>query len=138
MRSLFKLAAALALLAAAGCGARKPVVSGVVTLDGQPLTDGTIEFFPVRGDGQTSGTTLGSDGSYRMEASPTEMKVVIHASKTVGKRKQYADVPDSPTVDIRQEVVPAKYSDMTKTELRFTVAPGTNEKNFELTSDRKK
>src|SRR5882762_6428356 len=99
---------ALALLAANGCGTRKPVVSGVVTLDGHPLDNGIIEFFPVRGDGQTSAAFISREGRYRTEASPTEMRVVIHSNKVVGKRKLYEDVPDSPTQEILTEQLPPR------------------------------
>jgi hypothetical protein len=135
---LLVLGATLALTAFAGCGTRKPVVSGVVTLDGQALDNGTIQFFPVKGDGQTSGAVLGKDGSYQMEASPTTMKVVISSSRVVSHRKRYENVPDSPVDEIREEVVPARYSDMNKTELTFKVEPGENKKDFDLKSDREK
>ena len=46
--------------------------------------------------------------------------------------------PDSPTVEVLEEVLPHKYSDMNKSELRLTVVPGENEANFELHSDKKK
>jgi hypothetical protein len=132
------LCAVVALAAAGGCTARKPVVSGVVTLDGRPLDNGTIQFFPVAGDGQTSGAAIGPDGRYRVEASPTKMKVVIHASKVVGKRKAYDDVPNSPMIDIMEDILPARYSDMNKTELTADIVPGENQLDFDLHSDRKK
>jgi hypothetical protein len=128
------LAAAL-LATVGGCGQKKPVVFGLVTLDGQPLDNGNITFSPVAGDGQTSGALIGPDGGYRTDASPTKLKVVISASKVIGKRKMY-ETPDSPTVDILQEILPPRYSDMKKTELTVTIVPGENEKNFELTSDK--
>jgi hypothetical protein len=138
-RSLFiGLCAALVLTAAGGCTAKKPVVFGLVTLDGKPVENGSIQFFPVAGDGQTSAAMIAPDGRYRLEASPTTMKVVISASKVVGHRKMYDNVPDSPTVEVLDEVLPARYSDMNKSELRLTVVPGENEANFELHSDKKK
>jgi hypothetical protein len=129
---------AAAALAAAGCGAKKPVLTGVVTLDGRPVDNGTIQFFPVAGDGQTSAAIIGPDGRYRVEASPTKLKVVIHSSKVIGKRKMYDDQPDSPMVDVMEEILPARYSDMNKTELTVTVGPGENEKDFTLTSAKGK
>lgn len=135
--SLLAFTVVLALIAA-GCGNKKPVVSGVVTLDGKPLDNGTVQFFPMKGDGQTSAALLGKDGRYRMEASPTKMKVVIRASKVVGQRKEYPDMPDSPTLDILAEVLPARYSDMNKMELTADIAPGDNKVDFELQSDSKK
>jgi|SRR5579875_2494199 hypothetical protein len=124
-------------LAAVGCSG-KTTVSGTVTLDGKPLDNGTIAFFPIKGDGQTSSALIGKDGRYQTVASPTQMKVVIHSSKVVGQRKEYPDMPDSPVVDILQEILPPRYCDMNKTELTATIAPGKNEVNFDLKSDPKK
>jgi hypothetical protein len=41
-------------------------------------------------------------------------------------------------IDIAEDLLPAKYSDMNKTELKADVVPGDNEVNFELHSDHKK
>jgi hypothetical protein len=135
---LFALGTALALTVLVGCGARKAVVSGLVTLDGQPLDRGDMQFFPVAGDGQTSFAFIGPDGRYRAELSPTRTKVVIHLSRVVKKVKEYENVPDSPLVEIREEVLPARYSDMNKTELHIDAVPGDNQVDFDLKSDRKK
>jgi hypothetical protein len=135
-RWLAGLLAAVLVSTAGGCSEKKPVVFGVVTLDGKPLDNGNITFSPVEGDGQTSGAIIGPDGRYRADASPTRLKVVISSSRVVGKRKLYDNVPDSPTEDVLAEVLPARYSDLKRTELTVTIAPGDNEKNFDLTSDR--
>jgi hypothetical protein len=132
---LFVLWAAVALTAVGGCTAKKPVLSGLVTLDGQPLDNGSITFIPEAGDGQTAGATIGPDGRYRVEVSPTKMKVAIRSAKVVGKRKMY-DTPESPLVEIFDDLLPARYSDMNKTELTVTVVPGENEKDFALTSGK--
>lgn len=136
-RVVFAAAAVLTLTAVVGCGARKPVLSGLVTLDGKPLNSGDMQFFPVAGDGQTSSAFIGADGRYRTEVSPTKMRVVIHVSKVVKTVKMYDNVPDSPTTEIREEVLPARYSDMNKSELIVDIKPGENQKDFELKSDHK-
>jgi len=116
----------------AGCGSRRPVVSGVVTLDGQPLDNGTIQLVPVAGDGQTSAAILDAQGRYQMEASPTKMKVIISSSRVTGKRPAYEGVPDSPWIETRDEVLPPRYSDRNKTELTITIVPGENKEDFHL------
>jgi hypothetical protein len=132
------LCASLALCGVSGCGTKRPVVTGLVTLDGQPLNNGTIQFYPIAGDGQTSAASIGPDGRYRMEASPTKMKVVIHATKVVGQRKAYEGQADSPMIDVVEDLLPIRYSDMNKTELKVDVVPGENVADFELHSDKKK
>lgn len=127
---------AVGLAAAAGCGGQpKAHVRGKVTLDGKPVAEGTIQFFPTGATGQTAAGTI-KDGVYEAEASVGEMKVTISANEVVGKQKMY-DTPDSPTVDVLRQIIPAKYN--TASELKVTLTDGTNEDvNFELTSDKKK
>jgi hypothetical protein len=137
MRYSLMACAICAVTALVGCGSGRPTVSGVVKLDGQPLDGGTIFFTPEKGDSPTSSAVIGKDGTYHLEASPTKMKVVISCSKVTGKRKRYPDMPDSPEVDINEEVLPRRYSDEKKTELTYTVVPGANQKDWDLTSDKK-
>jgi hypothetical protein len=58
-------------------------------------------------------------------------KIEIRVPKVVGKKKLY-DTPDSPVQDLMAETLPEKYNE--KTELTFEVKPGTNEKNWELST----
>ena len=49
------LAVLVLTLVLGGCGGQpKAHVRGKVTLDGKPLADGTIQFFPIGGNGQTA------------------------------------------------------------------------------------
>jgi len=59
----------LALLVplAVGCGKGKGKVSGTVTLDGQPLPAGTINFLPSKGTG--AGGSI-EDGKYSIDNVP--------------------------------------------------------------------
>jgi len=126
----------LALLGfAAGCGGPPQAkVSGTVTLDGKPVENGTISFYPTANSGQTAGGGI-VNGQYTMDASPGEMTVLISASKVTGKHKMY-DTPDSPTVDTVVELVPDRYNKTS--ELKVTLKPGVNEGvNFDLTTKKK-
>ena len=122
--------AAAAALAAAGCrGEPKAQVSGTVTLDGVPVENGVIQFYPVGSTGQTAGGGV-QNGRYALDASPGEMTVTINASKVVGKQKLYA-TPDSPVVDKVSELVPSKYNSVST--LKVTLKEGVNEGvNFDL------
>lgn len=111
----------LCLAAAAwGCSAKatKAPVEGTVTLDGQPVAKGTIQFTPINGQGQTAGAVI-LDGRYSLESSPGAMRVVISAPKVVSQRKAY-DSPDSPMIEQVQEQLPERYSGP-KSELQTTV-----------------
>lgn len=139
LRSI-RIAAALGVVlfgvVLAGCGSsNKAHVSGTVTVDNEPLANGTIQFYPVEGKGQSAGAGI-TGGKYEVEASVGSMKVVINGTKVVGKIKQY-DTPDSPYVEDIRELLPPRYN--TKTELIVTLKPGTNsDVNFDLSSKDKK
>lgn len=138
MRMGIAVRMAAALLLIAGCGSGKSTISGQVTLDGKALDNGTIQFFPVALDAPTAGAIIGKDGRYSAELSPTKFKVVMHVNKKVGERKLYEGQADSPTADINEELLPARYSDMAKSELTVDIVPGKNEKDFPLESGKKK
>jgi hypothetical protein len=113
-----------------GCGQReeKATVSGSVTLDGAPLQSGQIRFVAVDGQTPTAGAAI-AGGKFTTSPPPGEKKVEISAPKVTGKQKMY-DTPDSPTVDVVEELLPPRYN--VQTELTMTVEPGEQENNFEL------
>jgi hypothetical protein len=121
-----------ALASAAGCSdnAELGTVAGIVTLDGQPLAKGEIRFVPADGQSATAGAAI-AEGKFTASVPPGEKKVQISAPKVTGKKKMY-DTPDSPTVDIVQELLPARYN--VQSELTITVGHGTQEEKFELKS----
>lgn len=118
-----------------GCGPAATIVNGTATLDGQPLDEATVQFFPADGDGQTHHAFTDARGVYRAKISPVPMIVVISKSKVIGQREEF---PDSPPVDVMEESLPTRYSDRLKTELRVTPVEGqTIVADFSLTSDTK-
>lgn len=110
-----------------GCGTRKPVVEGQITLDSVPIGKGAIQLIPVDGKGQTGGTGV-VDGRYRMEASPGNMKVIVNWPQANGKMMDPGG--SGQMVDRYVESVPPKYND--KSELTVTVKPGVNKHDFSL------
>ena len=108
-------------------------VEGAVTLDGQPLADGTINIGPMVGQ---PGTAVGGkivNGVYKVRASEGEMIVTI--------RSQKAETIENPTEDDiahgvterMVEQIPARYNQ--QSELKMTVNKGKNTVNFDLTSE---
>jgi hypothetical protein len=137
---------ALILLVAAGCGGPKfGQVSGVVTVDGVPVSGGTIMFVPSDGKGAIG--SIGPDGHYTLTTYKPDdgvlvgsHKVTIHATK-VGSGTM---VPASFEEELKgmkgkilvpgkvEWIVPEKYSQLATTELTATVEPGIQTIDFPL------
>ena len=125
--------AGVALLA--GCGGSGSV-SGKVTLDGQPLTTGTVTFHPV-GSGPVAIGTIGPDGRYELAVGqdrsvpPGDYVVTVEATEPVAAEPAPAKGPPRPPA-APKGLTPDKYADKAATDLRFTVKPGGNTINLEL------
>ena len=120
------------LLILPGCAdPNRGIVSGSVTVDGQPAETGSIAFFPIDGESPTSGGTI-KDGSYRVEATVGEARIEIRVPIAVGEKKLY-DTPDSPLQTVYDESLPSKYND--ESELIYEVPAGKSQKDFELTTE---
>ena len=118
--SWFAMIAIALVSGVVGCkgDSKHGTISGVVTLDGQPLKSGLIRFIPA--DGQTaSADAVIADGKFTTTAPIGEKQVWISAPKVVGKRKAY-NTPDSPTVDIVEELLPKEYNAASKLKLNVT------------------
>ncbi len=143
MKKTFAAVAAVALFALVGCGPDKPKeqekakVSGKVSLDGKPLTTGTVVFDA--SNGQPSSVINILDGKYEGNAPVGKCKVMITASEKMTTkeklRKEGKPVIDGPGYDEMTEVnlLPPRYNE--KTEIMREVEAGKpNEFNFELKS----
>lgn len=116
---------------AAGCGSGNSTtkVHGRVTLDGDPVSEGIVHFESVGGKSASAKGGTIKDGAYTAEVPPGTFTIKIHAPKVVGKRKAY-DAPDSPYIEDRKELIPAKYNlDSTRKE---EIKGDSMELNFEL------
>jgi len=119
----------------AGCGGsdglNRSSVSGAVTLDGQPVQEGSITFVPI--EGTTGPMAFGkiTNGQYSISAGdrgpvPGKHKVQIEAYRDAG-------TTDSGGASLKDQVVPAKYN--TETSLVVEIGRGSATHNFDLTSD---
>jgi hypothetical protein len=122
------LVAALCL-AAAGCGKSKPIMEGLVTLDGTPIEKGTIMLIPATGKGQSAGGGIVA-GRYRITASPVPVRVWINASRKDGKMPDPLNPGSGVMVDRYVEYVPDRYNE--KTTLEVTITEGLNKHDFAL------
>jgi hypothetical protein len=120
------------MLLATGCGPTFGVVSGTITVDGQPVTGGVISFVPAEGDG-TPATSNIEGGRYEVRTMAGKKFVQVSAPRVVGKRKEY-EGPDAPLVEITEERLPSKYN--SRTELTFDVKAGRNKQDWSLQSSQ--
>ena len=130
--ALVLVAVAIAAHSIVGCSTEAPksAVTATVTLDGAPLKSGQVRLAPANGDGPTAGATI-AGGVFSARVAPGAYIVQIYAPKVVGRRKAY-DTPDSPTIDIVEELIPERYN--IKTELRLEARPGEHGATFDLES----
>ena len=110
----------------------KGTVTGTVTLDGQPLKSGLIRFVPVDGQTPTAESTI-TDGEFSAQVPVGEKRVSISAPKVVGQRRAY-QTPDSPSIDVVEELLPPRYN--VQSELTLTVTGGKQDAPFNLMSGR--
>lgn len=128
--------AALVIASAAGCSGRYDAgARGVVTLDGRTVPRGTISFSPVNG-GPAAYAMIGDDGHYVVRTGrdiglPSgEYIVSITANEAPSVMQTASGGPPPPG----KAITPAWYRMKETSGLKFTVKPGRNEINLELTS----
>lgn len=109
------------VVALAGCGTDDPLnrqpVSGTVSLDGQPLANGTIEFQPLK-KGVGSGAVI-EKGEFVIPAAkglpPGEYIVRVSAAADDGEPQEFPGESDNLAV----ELIPAEFN--TESDVRFSV-----------------
>ena len=121
----------LYLVALLGCGSGDiGQVVGTVTLDGKPLPNARLEFFPADGGGLSAGRT-DANGKYELfygrEAMGAEVGEHLVQIRTAGAGPAEGDYGSSAA-----EKLPVRYNN--KSELKRTVKPGRNVIDFELES----
>ena len=130
-----RLAASLALVALVGCSDTsltkdtlpRQAVSGTVTLDGQPLARGKIQFDPVKGEQAPAAFSVGEikDGKYAIDRAmgpvPGQYKVSISSRPSIT-----IDAGQEPGERPKQEAekVPAQYNSKSTITKEVTAAGG--------------
>jgi hypothetical protein len=130
------LATALLLATLGGCGNKlEAEVSGVVTLNGQPIGPGTVNFAPMSGGSNPAVGTIMPDGSYSLKTSRTvglaagtyRVAVSVFENQASTAPGQRSNAPPK----LR---TPEKYNSVETSGLQFEVEPGDNTIDIELTS----
>lgn len=133
MRSIWQQAVGLAVLfvfTLAGCsGSSLGTLNGTVTWNGEPLKEGTVNFIPTDGTSSTASAPI-KDGRFTVQLPPSKMKLQFSAPKPTGKKKKMYDTPDSPEIEIVDELLPAKYT--TDSQITVTIKGGTQDEKFDL------
>ena len=104
----------------AGCnrGPSRVMVAGEVTYRGQPVSQGSVSFYPCDGTGGAPVVVVVKDGRYKADSlggvPEGKYRVVILGVRTIPGRLP----PDNEV-----QYIPPKYNN--KSELRLTVQPGS-------------
>lgn len=130
LRVLQALGCAFCLVAALGCGDGRPArvaVSGKVLIDGQPLTQGIVQFVPV--GTRPSAGKLDQEGKFTLTCFdgddgivPGTHKVMIAAKEIISESKV-------------KWLAPPKYADFRTSGLSFEITEPTDDLTIELTWD---
>jgi hypothetical protein len=104
------------------------IFKGVVTVDGEPVDMGVIEFEPVNRDTAGGGGVI-DKGSYTAKVMPGEKIVRIRANKIL---REYTTEDGTHIVD-QQQLVPEDKS-WNNSELRETLTKKTKVLNYDLKS----
>jgi hypothetical protein len=138
--ALFVCAALGLAVGCTGSGDDLPreAVSGTVTLDNQPLANGSISFMPpVAGGTATSGGSTITNGKFSFPREtglvPGSYNVAIYASQQSAERTKPAQVGGGKRSELAKELIPAKYN--SQTELKSEIKKGGgNDLTFTLQS----
>jgi hypothetical protein len=112
------------VLLSTGCDSRKHRVTGTITFDDEPITEGYIAFIPEEG-GQGGGGKI-ANGRYTLLADRGRNRVEIHAVK-----KMTIIGPDGQPTEDKGGYIPAKYN--RETTLKTDITASTT-LDFSLTS----
>ena len=131
--------ASVCLCGWSGCGGPpRGSVEGHVTLDGQPVADGTINLIPTAGEERLTAWGRIVDGQYTIAArrgpGVGQCRVEIRWPKKTGR--QLPPVPPAnEAIDEVREVVPERYN--TRSELTVQIEPGQNVADFTLLTSQR-
>lgn len=125
----------LAALVASGCdpsGKSSEVkVTGKITLEGQPIPNGSIMFLAADGATPTGGGSI-KDGEFVASVPPGEKIVLVTGSKLVGQEPMYPGQADSPMREKFETITPPGYNAQQLSPLKASVAADKATMDFDL------
>ncbi len=113
-----------------GMTKNESTIDGVVTINGKPLSNAGVLFFPSEGGQRVLASRTDDQGKYRINA--TRINTGFYRVKIATGRDGYLGADGKP-VDATEETVPARYN--TASTISVEIKEGENELNFSLSSD---
>lgn len=127
--SRVRFVALLLLCVVLGCGSpHDSTVSGKVTLDGQPLTTGTVTFAP-QGEGRIAYGEINASGEYAVRTLGDQGMLPGKYNVTIRATGQAAESHLPPPL-----LTPEKYGDPATSGFTAEIKPGANSYNFDMSS----
>lgn len=137
LREFVGLVVILSALGIAGCKPTKAMVSGTVSLGGQPVTLGDITFAGSK-PGEGGSTPIQPDGKYSISLPPGTYKITVAATPPPGATGKGSG-PAAPEIgNLPKEekgtyrAIPKKYSNAETSGLSVTVTSGKTEYNITM------
>jgi hypothetical protein len=135
----------LALVFLPGCGKKaRATVKGKVSFMKQHLTAGTVSF--IAADGRNGSSIIKSDGTYAVNDAPVgEVTITVTTPKRApvpetkpppgmkGMPKEFQPPDAEEPKAVRVVPAPEKYGKVETSTLKFSVQPGTQDHDIELT-----
>lgn len=128
-------------LFAVGCEKEGPplgTVTGIVTLDGEPVENAFVTFMPLfqGGTESTGADKTDANGYYELQYDSDRMGALVGKHQVQISTQDWQKQPDGSNIVVKERI-PSQYIGPDSI-LEFEVVEGKNEANFELTKKRPK
>lgn len=104
-----------------GCGTNLGIVNGTVTLDGQPVPNGTVTF--VKEDNSASEGAVIIDGKFQAKIPPGKYKLELTGQKVVSTRIQKDFDGKDEVLPVMGPMFPKKYNEQSTLVEEIKVGP---------------
>jgi hypothetical protein len=134
-RTLVPILVTVAITSMVGCsGSKESSVTGHVTLDGSPLSQGTVAFEPQAG-GMLAAGALDANGNYELLTNQVDGLTPGKYRVKILAWERTPDPPDGGLPPPGKLLIPEKFTRADTSGLVFEVAPGRNRIDIELHSE---
>ena len=117
-----------------GCGGNPATVTGIVTIDGEPLERGKVGFTPLSGGLKAIGK-IESNGNYELSTNRESGLQVGEYLATVISTEPGVMDPDGGPPMPGKSLIPKRYGRVRTSDLSFSVKGGSNTIDIALSSE---